>query len=210
MIKAVLSDFDGTIVTKDILDVVCGIVGKDKESQAINQQFHSGESIGLNALKTRINFLKGVDTDQIQKKINENYCLMPGASELFDFLNSKGIVSVLHSGNIIPILKTYQNILGITHIVGTQPQMNGGIIQGISDDAFPSVNFKLHGVKKILDSLSIKAEETIAIGDSPADKAVFDFARYSIAINPKGGIEKSATYTIKDDLAKAIPIIEGL
>lgn len=42
MIKAVLIDFDGTIVSKDILDVVCEIVGKEEESNKLNKEFHAG------------------------------------------------------------------------------------------------------------------------------------------------------------------------
>lgn len=82
MIKAVLLDFDGTLVNKDILDVICGIVGKEKESEEINQKFHAGTLIGLTPLITRINFLKGVSLSQIYGKLNENSYLAKGANEL--------------------------------------------------------------------------------------------------------------------------------
>lgn len=36
--KIFLFDFDGTIVTEDILDAVCDIVGKKEESRAINEK----------------------------------------------------------------------------------------------------------------------------------------------------------------------------
>ena len=50
----------------------------------------------------------------------------------------------------------------------------------------------------------------MAIGDSPADKAIFKFAGRSIAINPKGGTEEFADYIIRDDLSKAINILNTL
>ena len=58
MIKAVLLDFDGTLVTKDILDVACKIVGKDTESKKLNEEFNSGKTSGLDALIKRINLLR--------------------------------------------------------------------------------------------------------------------------------------------------------
>lgn len=208
MIKAVLIDFDGTIVTKDILDVVCGIVGKEEESDKINKDFHAGKLTGLAPLATRINFLKGVNVAQITEKLSENPYLMQGAKELFSYLKQNSIVSIIHSGNITPILSFYQKELGADYIVGTNPQMNGEEIVGISENDFLGNNFKVEGVKKILEQLGISPEETIAIGDSPADKPMFEYAGKSIAINPKNGVEEFADYVIKDSLANAIPFIE--
>ncbi len=210
MVKAVLIDFDGTLVTKDILDVVCGIVGKEEESEQLNKDFFEGKLKGVNALIRRINFLKGVSLVEIEKKLDQNAYLAPGAKELMDFLNREGIISILNSGNIVPVLDYYQKLLGITHVVGTHPKMHGGVIEGISEEDFSDSNFKVTGAKEILDEADILPDEALAIGDSPADKGIFEFAGKSIAFNPKSGIEEYADYVIKDSLANAIPIILSL
>ncbi|MBI2889063.1 MAG: HAD-IB family phosphatase [Candidatus Liptonbacteria bacterium] len=210
MVKAVLIDFDGTLVTKDMLSVVCGIVGREEESDRLNKDFFAGKLKGLSALIQRINFLKGVSLRQIQEKLDQDAYLAPGAKEFVDFLNHEGIISVLNSGNILPVLTYYQKMLGITHIVGTHPKMDGDVIVGISEEDFSEANFKVAGVKKILEVLRITGEEALAIGDSPADKAMFEFAGTSIAFNPKSGIEEYADYVIADSLANAIPIIRSL
>lgn len=67
--KIFLFDFDGTIVTEDILDVVCDIVGKKEESRLINEKVRSGEVKGLEPLCDRINFLKGVSYQKNKGKI---------------------------------------------------------------------------------------------------------------------------------------------
>ena len=38
-------DFDGTIVTEDILDVVCDIVEKKEESRLINEKVRRGGKV---------------------------------------------------------------------------------------------------------------------------------------------------------------------
>jgi phosphoserine phosphatase len=210
MIKAALLDFDGTLVSRDILDVICGIIGKEKESEKINREFHQGIRLGLSGLITRINFLSGVSQNQIDAKLQEEAYLMPGVKKLMAYFNSHKIVTILNSGNIKPVLLAYQKILGITYIVGSEPIMNGNKIQSISEEQFSSPNFKLEGVQQILASINILPAETVAIGDSPADRPIFEFAGTSIAINPRGGIEASADYVIKGDLNKAIKIIEQL
>ncbi len=188
----------------------CGIVGKEDESQNLNYEFISGKRQGLSTLIARINLLQGVSIREIYKELdNENY-LIKGALELFHFLNSRNIISILHSGNILPILNYYKDLLGITYIVGSQPQMSGENIISIGLDDFQGDNFKLVGCKSILERLNIDPSETITIGDSPADKPLFEFAAKSIAINPKGGIEKHADFIISSDLREAIEIIENL
>lgn len=209
-IRAVLIDFDGTIVNKDILDVVCGIVGKEEESRIINEEFHKGKREGLGALIERINFLKGVSTTQIGSKLSDNDYLMSGVEEFFNFLNSKKIISILTSGNLLPILEYYQKRLGITYVAGTKPKMKGDTIISISKKDFSGANFKLIDSKIILEKLGIKPENVIAIGDSPADEPLFKFAEKSIAINPKNGVEKYTDFKIEEDLSKAIDIIKRL
>lgn len=210
MLRAVLVDFDGTLVTQDILDVVCGIVGKEKESEKINQEFHARKRTGITPLITRINFLRGVTLTQIQHKLQEQDYLNPGVQTFFSYLKQHHLVSIIHSGNIVPILTYYQHVLGADYIVGTRPKMNGDEIVGISEEDFVERNFKVAGVKEILEKLAIHPKETIAIGDSPADRSMFAFAGKSIAINPKYGIEEFADYLIYDSLANAIPILEKL
>ena len=42
-IKIALLDFDGTLVIKDILDLLCRAAGRERESEEINAAFHRGE-----------------------------------------------------------------------------------------------------------------------------------------------------------------------
>lgn len=210
MIKAVLIDFDGTLVTRDILDILCGIVEKEKESEQINREFLNGLQTGHASLVERINLLKGVTLSEIASVLEKEMYLTKGAKELLDFFNKKHIVSILNSGNLVQVLQYYQRKLDISYVVGTHPQMVDETIVGIGEADFRGNNFKLQGIQQILEALSIKPNETLAIGDSPADKNIFSFAGISIAINAKNGIEEYATYMIKDDLREAIPIMQKL
>ncbi len=209
MIKAILSDFDGTLVTEDILDVVCGIVGKREESRLLNEKFQSGQITGLTPLITRINFLGGVTETAIEAEVQKNPYLTPGAIELFRFARESNIISILHSGNIMPILTQYKKLLGIDYCVGTKPHMSEGKILGISEADIQGKGFKLEGTRAILTALGIDPKDTVAIGDSIADLPMFAFAGVSIAIHPKKGIEKQAEYVV-EDLHEVISIINRL
>jgi HAD superfamily phosphoserine phosphatase-like hydrolase len=207
-IRAALLDFDGTLVTKDILDLLCSAVGKEEESKMINEAFHRGELPGLSALVTRINFLIGMTQSQIDDVLKPNSYLMPGVRELMSYFKDHNIITILASGNITPFLKYYQDLLGIDYIVGSVPTMDGEAIAGIDESAFSSKSFKIDGINSILSTYKFKKENIIAMGDSPSDKGIFGLSGYSIAINPKGDVANFADRVVRDDLAKVIPLLE--
>lgn len=208
--KVFLSDFDGTLVNKDILDILCGITGHEDESRALNEAFIKGERQGLGVLKERIDFLNGVTLNQIFSKLDENDYLIKGARELFLELKRRNIITVLHSGNLLPVLQYYQKKLGIDYIIGNSPRIKNDIIQGIEIEDFASSDFKVLGCKKIIDHLNINKENIIALGDSPADLEVFKLASKKIVINPKGNIEQSADIVLNDNLLDLVLILDTI
>ncbi len=206
MIKLFLTDFDGTLVSTDILDVICEINGKGEESKKLNDDFVNGRTDGLTSLKKRIDFLNGISLDQIKGKLAENDYLINGVRELFDFLKRQKVISVLHSGNILPVLEFYGETLGIDYVIGTAPRMSGDVIMGIETEDFKGKSFKYDGCREIIEKLEISKNEILAIGDSPADSKIFELAGTKIVINPKGGIEKQADYVV-EDLFEVIEIV---
>lgn len=205
--KIFLSDFDGTLVNKDILDVLCGINGKELESKRLNEEFLAGKREGLPTLKQRIDFLSGISYQQIYNKLEENNYLIEGAYELFAELKKQGVITVLHSGNITPVLKYYQEKLGISYIVGNEPRMDGDIITGIELSDFAGRDFKVVGCKKIIDKYKVEKDDIIAIGDSPADLPVFAVAGVKIVINAKNNVEKEADIVLNSKLTELMPVL---
>lgn len=206
-IKIFLFDFDGTIVTEDILDVVCDIVGKKEESRLINEKVKNGELKGLKPLCDRINFLKGVSYQEIKEKLSKETYLRKGTIELFDYLKKNNFTTILSSGNIIPVLKFYQELLNIDYIFGTSPKMNGEIIEQIDISDFSSNDFKYDACLNIIQKLKVEKSNIYGIGDSIVDKKMLSLAGHKFAINPKGGLEKFVDAVIQDDISDVIKYI---
>lgn len=198
MRKIFLFDFDGTIVTEDILDVICDIVGKKEESIKINQEVINGKTDGLKPLCTRINFLNGVTYDQIKEQLNKNNYLRPGVIELFKILNEKGYITVLCSGNIQSVLKYYQELLNITYIFGSVPNMNGDKIVDIQESNFKGHNFKYDACLSVINKYDNQKIKIYGIGDSAVDISMLSLADIKFAIDPKGGLDNHVDYVIKD------------
>ena len=204
MNKVFIFDFDGTLVTEDTLDVICDIVGKKKESQALRDLVIHGKTKSLKPLNDRINFLKGVSYSQIKEKLNEKNYLQKGAKELFKYLKEEKFITVLSSGNILPVLRYYQELLGIDYIFGTNPKMKNDIIEGINLDNLEGKDFKYDACLDLINKLKISKENIYGIGDSAVDIKMLSLAGHTFAINPKGGLEQYVDYVIKNDLTEVI------
>ncbi|HEX3082115.1 MAG TPA: HAD-IB family phosphatase [Candidatus Saccharimonadia bacterium] len=209
-IRAMILDFDGTLVTADISDILAGLAGKQAESEELNRLFHGGQLRGLEGLVRRINFLSGLPVAELKQAVAENDFLRPGAHELFAFLKARGIISIIASGSIVPLLEVYQAKLGADYIIGSRPIIKDGRLVSISAAEYSGPDYKVRDSSIILKQLGIPASAVVAIGDSPADRGLFEMAAASIAIDPKAGIERDADFTIRGDLSAAIPILERL
>lgn len=121
------------------------------------------------------------------------------------FFIENHIMSVVHSGNIEPVLKFYQRILMFDYYIATPIELSGEKIRKAILNH--QGDHKESGCNNIINYLGILFDEIISIGDSPSDLNVFKLAKYSIALDPKGRIENKATYAVNGDLFDIIKII---
>ena len=198
MTKIFLFDFDGTLVTEAILDVMCDIVGKKEESIELKNKVLHGLVQGYGPLCTRINFLQGVTYQQMKDKLDENNYLRDGVVELFKTLNDKGYITVVSSGNIEPVLRYYQELLNITYVFGSKPDMDGDKILGISESSFRSHDFKYEACLDVIHQYDEEEKKVYGVGDSAVDISMLSLADVKFAIDPKGGLEKHVDYVIHD------------
>lgn len=208
MIKLVLCDFDGTLVKNDILDELCRISGNYNKSRRLNQRFIEGNQYYNSPLKERINLLEGVTISQIEAFLSHNVFLVEGTGDFFRYLKKNNIYSVVHSGNIEPVLQHFQRQLHFDEYIATKIKISErGTIVKLDDNI---TCFKENSCKSIISKLNIDKDEIVAIGDSIADVKVFELAGYSIAINAKGSIEDYASYAVKGNMYNVLEVVESL
>lgn len=188
-----------------MLDVVTTALGRDV-SQVARRPVGTLDG---SELVERVNLLRGATVEQIQRCLAADARLRAGALELVQFLREQHIVSILVSGNVLPVLDFYRELLGIDHTIGMKPAMDGSTILGIPMSEAPDAHFKRRGAQLLLRKLGISGDEVVAIGDSPTDGELFQFSAVSIAVAPRGGVERLATWVVREDLREALPYLRS-
>lgn len=201
-IKALLLDFDRTLVSRDILTELTALVGRKDEAEKHHNDFQSqsGKAPKLGGLIARINMLTGVPISKVVGEVQKDLTLVDGARELVSYCAEQEIVTILATGTIHPVAEVYQQELGIDYVVCSHPRIKDGVITGISEDDYPKgdEHFKVAGTTEILNKIGITKNQCAAVGDGRGDIPMFEFAEYCYAINPKGGIEAYADEVVVD------------
>ncbi len=210
-IKAVVLDFDETLVSRDVMMDLVRLANMEEEAEKQAEKFEAGKTSGVEALINQINMLSGLDVREIQKTILKDLALNQGSLELIGYCKKNRILTLLSSGNIQQVLDVYKEKLGLDFAVGSAPKINGGRIVGISEGDYPadSASFKVLGVSSFLKENEVALSEVLAIGDGRGDIPMFQSAGYSLAVNPKGGLEEYADGVI-NNLSEAISFMEQL
>lgn len=170
----------------------------------INEKKHTGELTGFQPLCDRINFLHGISYEQIKEKLNEENYLRKGSIELFKYLKENNFITIFSSGNIMPVLRYYKELLGIDYIFGSNPKMNGDIIDNINVSDFSGKDFKYNSCLDVIKNLNISKSDIYGIGDSIHDIKMLSLAGHKFAIDPKEKIEEHVDIVLKNDISEVI------
>ena len=199
--KAFLSDLDGTLTHPgtDIIDELCAIVGKKAESEASNLDFLEGRRRGVDTLVERVTFLDGLPLSLVHGNLSTGQYLQQGTLDLFRVLKNTGVVTVLQSGNITPVVLYYKQILDIDFCFGTDVRVDDDMcLLEYTQEEADKRESKHARCDRLLRQLGIQWSDAIAFGDSPGDRQIMEAAGFSIAINPRGGIEEHADCVVHD------------
>lgn len=200
-VKLILCDFDGTITQTDVLDAMCAVVGREQESRAINTLFQEGREDGKRALIRRFSLLEGVALERL-RPVLDRVPLTKGAVELFRYAREQGIHVLVLSGNAQFVLEHFSEKLHFTKVAGSRIPVKDGVI-GAWDDGCACVD-KVTEARNYIRQLGVTAEQIVAIGDSVADREIFDLAGTSFLVNKKGAIRADVEI---EDLAAVIPCL---
>jgi phosphoserine phosphatase len=198
MIKAAAFDNDCVISKYDMLEFISKSIGKSKEGQFWEEEYHKGlasaksdkerEAAAERGLKGKYSVVEGLDLDRL-KEICARIELTNGTKQCINELHERGIKVAVVSSTLLPIAKFFAEAHGlkINDFISSECDIS---------DRIGKVNFVLTPLKKgeklreFLDKEGISPKECIAVGDSTSELSMFRLV----------GKERSIGFNCRDSL----------
>jgi len=195
-------DFDGTITTKDTIDLILEIPENNQIWQ-IEEEWKRGKITSYQCMKAQAKFLKGITTERIYQCLKQHSRMDPNFPALIQFLNSLNFHTVILSEGYDLSIGYHRVHKYIKRIHCSKVVIENGRITGeldISNEKLWDYNEKCIGccICKVDFLNQLKNEydvtKSFAVGDGRSDECLFQYVDVSFSLNPN----YKAVYQVKD------------
>ncbi|HKR74751.1 MAG TPA: phosphoserine phosphatase SerB [Candidatus Nitrosocosmicus sp.] len=203
----VIFDVEGVLLNAEYLPVLAKLLGPKKEEEIwdITNKGIRGEINWEEGLKERVHALRGIEFNQAYE-IAQNLEIMPGATELCNFLKGLGWKLVAVSGGFNIITDRLHTELQIDKIFSNDLIFRDGKLDDVD---IRVTSDKSASVKKYIEENGFLKDEIIVVVDGANDLKLFDLSAFTVGFCPVEVVRDKANLVIEEkDLSVLIPIIK--
>jgi phosphoserine phosphatase len=183
-------------------------LGVDVKASSYRERFFAGQIDYLEWARLDAALWKGTEQARVETLFRGNP-YRPGVPALFDLLQRNNVLTAIVSTGLDVHVRQVAEDLGIWRAVSNELVAHKGFLTG---EVVVHVTERTKG--EVMTWLREEAEalpqECLAVGDGPADTALFAQAGLAIAICPRdGSVGRAADFVIEDgDLCAIIPLLQ--
>lgn len=200
MIKLVCFDFDDTL-TREIHSVMllCMLNGKLQQLLEIERLEEDGRLGWIEADYKKAALIKGLSVSSINEGFNNIMKPLYKITDTVEKLKENSVKSIIVSAGpkqVVSVAKStwnFDNSYGSDYEV-SEGKFTGRILKHIGDKG------KIDCLKDYCLQNRISPNECAAVGDGSTDLHLFEYCKYSIAINASDAVADKATYSLKTDI----------
>lgn len=187
MLKLAVFDLDGTLKReRDPFTFLHRRLGTLQAADAFTARGLSGEISYEEWLRLDTGLWQGVSRRTLQSHLRDNPYL-PGVRETVSALKAQGVVVAIISSGLLFHAEMVAEELGIGLVYANEVSFSGE-----GDDAVVDGRVRVHVpyaakgpiIERLQAELGIGPEETLAAGDTRSDLALFERARWAVAVQP--------------------------
>ncbi len=191
----VAMDMDSTLITIECIDEIADMQGIKPQVAAITASAMRGEIDFPESLRRRVGLLAGLPESALQRVYDERLRLSPGAEAMLSRLRSLGIRTLLVSGGFTFFTERLKQRLNLDHTLSNTLEISDGHLTGRVLGDIVDAGAKAAKLAQVRDSLGLRRDQVIALGDGANDLAMMAEAGVSIAYHAKPVVREQATYS---------------
>ena len=192
----VISDMDSTFIAIECIDEIADFANIKPQISAITESTMRGEIDFETSLKQRVSLLANLDTSALERVYNERLKLNPGAAELVKGLHSKSIPFALVSGGFTYFTEKLKTKYALDYTKANTLEVVDNKLSGKILGEIVGAQTKADYLDELCQTLNIKSEQTIAMGDGANDLLMMGKAGLSVGYCAKPIVQEKADIVI--------------
>lgn len=205
-----LADMDSTMIQQECIDELADFAGLKAEIAAITERAMQGELDFPHALRARVQALKGLAADAIDRCLAERIHLTPGARTLIATMKANGARTVLVSGGFTAFTGRIAAQLGFDRNVANTLHVADGVLTGTVGEPIVDSGTKLQTLRAEIAALGLQSAQTLAIGDGANDIPMLREAGLGIAFHAKPKAAQAADMAVRSGDLTTVLWAQGL
>lgn len=207
--KLLISDMDSTIIQQECIDELADEMGIKPMVADITARAMRGELDFKMALRERVNLLKGLEVEALQRVYDSRITFMPGARELVTTMKHHGAFCMLVSGGFTYFTGKVRDALGFHTDSANILEVEEGRLVGKVVEPILDKEAKLLALKEAAFSHDIRLAQTLALGDGANDLPMLLAAGMGIACHAKPAVREAASACIHHSDLRAALFAQG-
>lgn len=207
--KLLIADMDSTIIDAECLDELADFAGIKAEIAAITERAMRGELEFEPALRARVEKLKGLSIEALQKTYDERVHLNHGAATLVRTMAAHGARCVLVSGGFTFFTSRVAQAAGFHASRANTLLDDGEALTGLVQEPILGRAAKLEALQQEAAALGVGADAALAIGDGANDLDMIRAAGLGVAYRAKPLVAAEANAKIDHMSLEAALFFQG-
>ncbi len=193
--KLLLADMDSTITESETLDELAEHAGIKDQISEITTKAMEGQIDFHDALRMRVELLKGLNIEALTKTL-EQTIISKGAETFVKTMSANGATCALVSGGFTFFTNAIAQQCGFNYNHGNALEIKDDKLTGQVTPPILDKFSKVEFLQSYINDNSLKAEESLAIGDGANDIPMLKTAGLGIGYHPKEAVKNDISNCI--------------
>lgn len=207
--RLLIADMDSTMIRQECIDELADEAGVGAHVAGITARAMNGELDFEAALRERVNLLKGLPENVIDRVLRDRITLMPGGPVLLATMRAQGAYAALVSGGFTAFTAAIAARLGFHENRANTLLVEGGVLTGTVADPILGKEAKLQALEEITARLGITPEDAVAVGDGANDLPMLQRAGMGVALHAKPRVQADCDIRVNHGDLTALLYLQG-
>ncbi|MCF8720811.1 phosphoserine phosphatase SerB [Nitrospina gracilis] len=207
--RLIVFDADMTFLQCEVIDELGKLAGVGDQLAAITHKAMSGELDFTEALRERVQLLKGLPVEKLEE-LFERIPLTPGAEDLVRIVKHLGYKVAIVSGGFQFFIDKLKAKYGLDYGFANQLQIKDGKVTGELEGDIVDARAKERILESVAEKEGLLVQQCVAVGDGANDIHMLARAGLGIAFNAKPIVQKHAQAIISTSNLELILYFLGI